>query len=386
MKRTKQINRSRIMREIWMQRETSRIDVARALRLDKSTVSNNINELLELGIIRETTEGDSSPLGGRKPINIKMNKAFGCVVGIELRPDSVTAVAVDLDGEILFSHYERVSISGENLKPELLRIIDFIRQEVSRRSLMLLGVGVGMSGVIDTGSGIIRYSIPFAIESEYDFNHQIASEVEVPVFVDNDANASVWGELAFHRQLDLKDCLFLLLEFRSPRSDSDGQPADLISLGIGLVINGKVHYGQDNSAGEFRSVQKQTDSPGQFSLSIDEQMRIETDREVRVRFFHELGANVALLVNTFNLTHIILSGEFERYHDEVPAILDAEIQKNWPYTYGYEEKKEIWFSAFGEKAVSYGAAGAVLDKLFSDLELIEDISGHLDVKSQAGII
>jgi len=48
VKRTKLINRARIMREIWINREISRVDISRALELYKSTISNNVSELLEM--------------------------------------------------------------------------------------------------------------------------------------------------------------------------------------------------------------------------------------------------------------------------------------------------------------------------------------------------
>ena len=72
IKRTKIINRFRILREIWMNKEISRVDIARALGLDKSTVSNNVKELLRMGVIVEASEGSSGPQGGRKPVNIKL--------------------------------------------------------------------------------------------------------------------------------------------------------------------------------------------------------------------------------------------------------------------------------------------------------------------------
>lgn len=386
MKRTKKINRSRIMNEIWLHREISRSRLAKTLRLDKSTVSNNINELLDLGIIEEKEEGAAGPQGGRKPIIIRLNQNFGCVLGIELRPDSYTAVAVDVNGEILYSQYEKLDIGAENLKKRFLEIAAGLQTELERKGLNLLGIGIGMSGVINAREGIVKYSIPFAVEAEYPFIAEISSAFDVPVFVDNDANACVWGELVFHRQRDLQDCLFLLLEIREHGPAFLGEELDQISVGVGLVINGRVHYGHDYSAGEFRSIFRKNDSLGQFDLTAEEQARLESDPGVQSRFLRELGANISLLVNTFNLTHIILGGDFERYGSPVVTVIEDEIKKNWPYPYTYKEKKHIWFSSFGDKAVAYGAAGSVLDKIFSDLEILEEYSGHLELQTKAGII
>ena len=377
------------MREIWMRRELSRSQIAKNLGLDKSTISNNINELLELGIIIETSEGAAGPQGGRKPIILKMNKGYGCVLGLELRPDNYTAVAVDLDGEILYSRFEKMKIKKENLNKDLIKIVKALSEELNKKGLKLLGVGLGISGVVNSIEGKLKYSIPFEIRDEYNICGEVAAEIDVPVFIDNDANACVWGELAFHRREDLRDCIFILLEYRDLKNDGDDEPAkDSVSVGVGvgLVINGNVHYGHDYSAGEFRSILRKDDSPGQFSLSCEEQERINEDPVVRKKFLKELCANTSLLVNTFNLTHIILGGEFERFGREVVDVLEDEIKKNWPYRYEYEQVKHIWFSSFGDKAVAYGAGGMVLNKLFCDLEIIEEYTGHLEVQSNAGII
>lgn len=373
------------MREIWVSRETSRIEIARNLDLDKSTISNNVNELLELGIIIESTEGSSSPQGGRKPVHIKLNKNYGCVLGIEMTPDSYTAVAVDLEGEIVYSKFEKAGISGKNFKEKFQEITAALRQELVAKNLKLLGIGVGVSGVVNSKNGVIKYSIPLKISKDYRFYKKIAGEVDVPVFIDNDANASVWGELAFHRRKELKDFIFLLLEVRD-REYEQKNAYDSIGVGVGLVLNGNVHYGHDYSAGEFRSIFRHEDSIGQFSLTAKEQQLVREDKDMWHKFLHELGAHIALIVNTFNLTHIILGGQFERYDQDVAAILEEEIKKNWPYPYAYEVRKNIWLSAFGDQAVAYGAAGMVLNKLFSDLEILEDYSGHIDMQSEAGLI
>lgn len=384
MKRTRKINRSRIMREIWIKREISRSQIAKNLGLDKSTISNNINDLLELGIIVETVEGNAGPQGGRKPIIIKMKKEYGCVLGLEITQDDYTAVAVDLDGEILYSKYEKVEVYGSNLQKKFIEIIENLKVEIESKGIKLIGVGLGLSGVVNSKEGVLKDSIPLGIEGELDLAGTLSQTLNVPVFIDNDANACVWGELAFHRRKELKDCLFLLLEYRD--SDSKIPEEGRIGVGIGLVINGNVHYGHDYSAGEFRSVFRTEEYTGQFSLTPDEQARLNIDDNIKRRFLRELGANISLLVNTFNLTHIILGGEFEHFGNEVVEVLDDEIRKNWPYTYAYDRKKSIWFSSFGDKAVAYGAAGMVLNKIFSDLGILEEFEEHHEVQANAGII
>lgn len=370
MKRTKRINRARIMREIWINRETSRIDIAKSLGLDKSTISNNVNELLERGVIVESSEGDAGPQGGRKPVHIKLNRHYGCVLGLELRTDSYTAVIVDMEGEIIYSRFEKIRITNDTLAKKFLEIVALLNSELEQKKINLLGIGVGISGVVNAHKGIINFSETFNITTETDFYKMVVPHLNVPVFIDNDANACVWGELAFHRRKDLKDFIFLLFEFW------DYDPAvnpvcNRTGVGVGLVINGTVHYGSNYSAGEFRSIFRHENSVGQFSLTQEEQMVVQEDGAIREKFLRELGAHVGVLVNTFDLSHVILGGYFEHYDQQVIEIFDQEIEKNWPYASTMKKKTDIWFSSFGDQAVAYGAAGMVLNTLFSDLEVIE---------------
>jgi predicted NBD/HSP70 family sugar kinase len=376
IKRTKIINRFRILREIWINKEISRVEIARALNLDKSTISNNVNELIHMGILVESSEGRSGPQGGRKPVNIKLNKHFGCFLGIELRPESYTALAVDLEGEIIHARSAKKAISGKRLAENFLEIAADLAGELEHREISLLGIGAGMSGVVNAREGSIKYSIPLGIRERCDFVRTVSPHFRVPVFIDNDANACVWGELTFHRIEDLRDFIFLLLEFRD-LTPGAANFEEKIGVGIGLVLNGSVHYGHDFSAGEFRSIFRSDGREGQFNLTREELAVVEEDGKVREKFLRELGAHVALFVNTFNLSQVILGGCFERCAREVTEIFEAEIRKNWPYT--YENKNTVRLSSLGDRAVAYGAAGMVLNKLFSDLEIFEldsDLHGN----------
>jgi predicted NBD/HSP70 family sugar kinase len=358
------------MREIWTRRETTRVEIARELGLDKSTISHAVNDLIEQGIIIETNEGSSGPQGGRKPVYIKLNKQYGCVLGVEFRPESYMAVAVDLEGEICFTATEKINTHHAELTQLLIATLGHLEKVMENKGIELLGIGVGISGVVNAQEGIVKYSAPLGIKSDYPFHELVASHFSVPVYIDNDANACVWGELAFHRRKELSDFIFLLLEFRDfdPSQDT---VCNRISVGIGLVINGIVHYGHQYSAGEFRSLFRKDDSVGQFSLNEDEHKRVLEDSEIYERFLKELSAHVGLIVNTFNLSHVILGGAFEQLGDHVIDVLESEIKKNWPYPYPYQVKQNIWYSSFGDRAVAYGSAGMVLNTLFSDLEVME---------------
>ncbi len=370
IKRTKLNNTLKVLREIWLAHSISRVEIAANLKLNKSTVTHIVNELVDSSIVQEAEEGSPGPRGGRKPVYLNLNEKFGYIIGVELRPEAYTVVAVDLNGKILFSKSEHMEINGDNFTTSFFEIMSRINDERERTSVPLLGIGVGVSGIVNPVKGIIHSSIPISISDEYDFSREIASKFDIPVFIDNDANCCAWGELVFHRKSDLKNFMFALVEFRELGEDHEVH--EITSVGIGIVIDGKVHYGDNYLAGEFRSVFRTESSRGQFSLTDDEIIRLKTDKEVLDRFFVELSKNLALFANTFNLNQIFLGGDIEKYKPDITKYLTEELRDNWAYA--FEVKREVQFSSLGDKAVAFGAAGIVLNRLFVEFDIESDLN------------
>ncbi|HUX21179.1 MAG TPA: ROK family transcriptional regulator [Spirochaetia bacterium] len=361
-KRNRVVNTSLVLREIWTHHEISRVQIARNLDLDKSTITSVVSELLERGLVEETAIGESGPQGGRRPVFLRLNGAKGSVLGIEMKPDGYTAVAVDLTGKILQSWSGDREIFQANLGDTFHEIVRTVRS-ASTLTAPIQGVGLGVSGVVDSERGVITYSIPLGIAEPWDFNAKVAMRCDLPVCIENDANACAWAELAFNRTRRLRNFLFVLLEFR----DTARLPGlhERTALGLGVVIEGRVHHGCSYSAGEFRSVLRGPGNKGQFSLTHAESLRITEDPGLRGRLIEELARNVAMLVTTLNLDEIYLGGDIETYGPSVIAEFERWIQDSWPYPDAV--RCRVGFSSLGRRAVAYGAAGLVLNRLFAEL-------------------
>ncbi len=372
-RRSRIINTSRILHEIWSAGRTTRVDISRKLGLNKSTITNIVDELIEKQIILEGSEGVAGPRGGRKPVKITINKRYGYVLGFELRPDSYTVLAVDLQGDILFTKSEdSLEIQSEGLKPLFLDRCRHILEELSWLDIPLLGIGVGISGIIDSDNRIIKGSIPLGITEPFDFYREICSEFNVPVFIENDANCGAWGELVFHRHSSPQNFLFVLLEFwkRVHSIEDVIQPA----IGMGIVIGGKIHRGRSGSAGEFKSVFSSHEKKNHQIEAVSDPRNmfdLERDPEILGAYMEELCKNLALMVNTFNLDQVYFGGDTEICRETLPSLLSREIDNNWVYE--SDVNCEVRFSSMGRNTVCYGAAGLVLDKLFIDLETLNSL-------------
>lgn len=349
------------MRSIWLNRTTSRIEIAKSLKLDKSTITNIVNDMRSIDLVHESSTGSAGPHGGRKPIYLTINKDFGCVLGIEIQPESYTVVAVNMSGEILHTDSGPLLTTGENLVDNFLALFEQVKAKLGSSFPPIIGIGVGVSGIINQREGKIILSKPLGIAEGFDFAGCIAERVGVPVFLENDANCCAWGEIAFQRSERLRNFLFALVEFRKGKTPKGFYKG--IALGLGVVLEGRVYYGRDFSAGEFRSVLWEEPNTGQFSLSDREMRQVESDRQVRARFILELAKNIALLVTTLDFNQVFLGGDIEKYEIEVKPVLQAELKRNWGYNSAVN--CEISFSSLGPRSVAYGAAGMFLGQIFT---------------------
>ncbi len=350
---------ARIFRMIWRKPRISRVGIADRMGLDKSTVTNQVNHLLDLGLIVEMAEGSASVRGGRRPIHLGINKAFGRIIGIELQADSYVAVAVDLAGEIQSECRGSIAINAETLPRAVTQLVSHVTKKLAPGSPPLLGIGIGTGGLIDSRKGIIRYSVPLEIREPLDFGKQVAANVHVPCSIENDANCCAWGELAFNRSEELRNFLFALVEYR-PGFTSVGSQGGL-GVGFGVVLGGKVYSGIHGNAGEFRSAFCQGAGDLQFSLTKEELSRFATDPEVLQRTSDELARNMALLVNTMDFDRVFIGGQIENLPIDLPALLRRRLEENWMYP--FPKGVEIRYSSLGERAVAFGAAGMILDRL-----------------------
>ena len=352
---------ARIVRAIWQNPRISRVGLAERLDLDKSTVTNQVSRLIEIGLIEEIEEGSAGTRGGRRPIHLAMNRSFGRIVGIEIQLESYVAVVVNLAGEILREARGSVSPVDGDPAAHMLELIRACREELCDGEEKLLGIGVGIGGLIDLKKGRIRYSVPLRIDKAVDFASSVAARIDVPCFLENDANCCAWGELAFNRSEALGDFLFALVEFRRD-PESLGRSGG-IGVGFGLVLGGRVYSGARGAAGEFRSVF--CEGPGEIQLSIPKEMlvRLDADRGVLDRAADELARGLAMFVNTMDFERVYVGGDIENLEVDFPALLRRRLEENWMYP--FPKKVEISYSSLGDKAVAYGAAGMMLERLIS---------------------
>jgi predicted NBD/HSP70 family sugar kinase len=94
---------------------------------------------------------------------------------------------------------------------------------------------------------------------------------------------------------------------------------------------------------------------------------MDSDRDVLVRAADELARNTAMLVNTMDFARVYIGGDIEALDVDFPSLLRRRLEENWMYP--FPKEVEIHYSSLGGKAVAYGAAGMILDRLISEQTL-----------------
>ena len=64
-RRTRIITSSRVIRQLWIDEDLSRAELAKLLDLNKSSMSNIVQDLIEQKIVIETDEKEPGPKAGR---------------------------------------------------------------------------------------------------------------------------------------------------------------------------------------------------------------------------------------------------------------------------------------------------------------------------------
>ncbi|MBN2004344.1 MAG: ROK family protein [Anaerolineae bacterium] len=213
----------------------SRAEVAARIGLNRSTVSSIIYDLLQQGLICET-ELQTARMG-RPGMLLTLDSHGGGAIGVEIGVDFISVLLCDFLAQVLWR--KRVTLSPEETQETVLeRAEDLISTALTiaaTQHLRLLGLGVGMPGLIDLNEGKL-ISAPNLRWHDVPLRLLWTQRFDLPVFVENEANAAALGEYYFGAAKDVTNFLYL----------SAG-----VGLGGGIMLNGRLFRGSHGYAGEI---------------------------------------------------------------------------------------------------------------------------------------
>jgi predicted NBD/HSP70 family sugar kinase len=213
-----------------------RIEVARNTGLSQAAVTKKIGPLLEAGFVREREAVQASLNAGRPilPLTVVPESLFA--IGIKVNPDEVIGVLTTLTAQprkIVHRAVGRPDVEG--VVSVVIEVATQLRDTLGLDAARLAGIGVTVSGDIDTEGGMVRDS-PRLGWSGVPLRDLLTSRLDIPVLVDNDTRALVIAEEWFGIGLDAESFVIITIG---------------TGIGSGLYLNGEVVEGVYGVAGEI---------------------------------------------------------------------------------------------------------------------------------------
>src|SRR5690349_1656036 len=224
------INRQIVLNYVRERGPISRAEIAHETALQRSTVSLIVEELRVDGLIEEVS-GEST--GGRPPILLSLRTADAVAIGVDVGTNRTMVATSDLAGRVLQEEsFETHPDADETTR----RIIERANKLIRRNDGTIEGIGVSLPGLVDPeGSDMF---VPTFNWRDLPLAKDINAATDLPVTMDNDANAAALAELWFGLPeiREVRDFILVLVEG---------------GVGTGIVFDGQVYRGENGAAGEF---------------------------------------------------------------------------------------------------------------------------------------
>ena len=166
-------------------------------------------------------------------------------IGVDLGGTNLRVAAVNESGDLLekISTSTRVSAGRSEVLDEMCRIIQMFQGRY-REHGSLEGVGIGIPGIIDIESGMLRESPNLPGWADYPVQNEIERRLGTSITLENDANAAAFGEHWLGAGQEVESLCMITLG---------------TGVGGGLVLDGKIWHGMMGMAGEAGHINVEPD-------------------------------------------------------------------------------------------------------------------------------
>lgn len=398
----RQINLSLIMHALWTDSPISRARLSQKTKLNKTTVSDLVNELNQQGFVREI--GMQTSGTGRPATLLTLNPAMGYIVSCEIGVGFLEVLVTDFAPKAIW-RIKEVTNPGATQSDILDRMMVLLHEAVEQGKSSagkLLGIAVGVPGLVDHVTGNILFApnlkwrnIPLLTLLEKE-------SFGVPLFVDNEANMAALGEHFFGAAQEYREILYLsgnvglgggflsdgilrrgasgmAAEYGHMTMDPDGELCNCGNYGCWETLVSQnslykkiIHAVQ---TGETSILSAKTQ--GQWeNLSVElivesaragDRVAINSLEEIG----HSLGVGIASLLNALNPEIVVLGGILSIASEFLLPVVNEEIQKRalqWS-----RESVQVIPAAHGSDACVKGGIATVYQSILAQPKLPQEM-------------
>ena len=156
---------------------------------------------------------------------------MGLTVGIDIGGTKIAAGVVDEHGRILAR--KRVATARRDAETVEHTVSDLVRQLQAHHEIE--AVGIGAAGFVDEKRSRVNFAPNLGWRDE-PLRLAVESEINLPVVVENDANAAAWGEYRFGAGRGTEYLVTITVG---------------TGIGAGIIIDGNLYRGRWGAAAEF---------------------------------------------------------------------------------------------------------------------------------------
>jgi predicted NBD/HSP70 family sugar kinase len=230
----RRINRDIVLELIRANQPVSRADLSRHSGLQRSTVSQIVEQLIGEKWVCEGAM--ASPPRGRRPTMLELNENL-VALAVDIHPKLATVAVVDLNGRLLSRSQVPLTTDPAASVQLLSDCMERMRQAQQGKSIE--GIGISLPGRVDDTTQRLIFA-PNLNWPDFDLKRIIEKKMGVPVKMENAATACLLAELTFGRMDGIRDIVLVTI--------SEG-------VGAGVFANGHLISGHRGMAGEFGHMQ-----------------------------------------------------------------------------------------------------------------------------------
>lgn len=374
----KEINRINVINTIKEKGEVTKLEISKLLGLSLPTVTANVNSLMEEGIIEQAGIAEST--GGRKPLVLKFVSDARFSLGVEITPEKIKIVLMNLDAQVM----ERISFpyeAGKSFEENLSLVKEGVNNLISQTGVQrtkVLGVGFALPGLVDEESKVLENAPNIGVR-DYSFE-SFEKELELPVFMENEANAGAFAEIITGHAKGKDNVIYI--------SVTEG-------IGTGIMINGRIYKSHHKKAGEFGHMRISDEAlacncgrTGCWELYSSKKAMMRYVKEVTgkdmssfkevfsagashtdhieeaiEKYMGKLFIGIENIILGLNPEYVIIGGELGSFEKEVYAVIGDEDRLKSSFM-AYEGTK-ISFSSLKGDGPLMGAALLPLETVFN---------------------
>ena len=228
-------NRAGMLEAIRRNSGISRAELAGVTRLTQPAVSAIVLELMEMGLVREA--GLNRSESGRPRVRLEIVPDACYVVGVDLARSGIAASVVDLNGSLRHSLRVASTLNQpfDSTSARLVELLQRLLDEFGLERNRIVGIGIGAPGPLSTSTGVILSPPNFGGWRDVPVQQLVEEQFQLPVWIDNDANACALAEAWFGEGRTFDHFVYLAVG---------------TGVGAGVVVNGDLHRGAHDMAGE----------------------------------------------------------------------------------------------------------------------------------------